>query len=204
MFKLTHWSNKLPERNTMINEEEVGQKIRELRLNAKLTLNELAEKAGISQGYLSKIENSKNAPPVSTLLMIAKALNVGISQIFGENESQMPISLIRKKDRPFVARNGSIFGYSYQALAHKFKNKYFDPYILHIPGDLERETDFHFEHKGQEMMFVVNGKMRFLYGEKEFILDEGDCIFFDSSIPHNGFSCDTNKVECLIAIYTPD
>jgi len=114
----------------MINEEEVGQKIKELRLNARLTLNELAEKAGISQGYLSKIENSKNAPPVSTLLMIAKALNVGISQIFGENESQMPISLIRKKDRPFVARNGSIFGYSYQALAHKFKNKHFDPYIL--------------------------------------------------------------------------
>ena len=54
------------------------------------------------------------------------------------------------------------------------------------------------------MMFVVKGKMRFLYGEKEFILDEGDCIFFDSSVPHNGFSRDTNEVECLIAIYTPD
>ena len=187
----------------MINEEEVGQKIKELRLDARLTLNELAEKAGISQGYLSKIENSKNAPPVSTLLMIAKALGVGISQIFGENESQMPISLVRKKDRPFVARNGSIFGYSYQALAHKFQNKHFDPYILHIPGDLKRETDFHFEHKGEEMMFVVKGKLRFFYGEQEFILVEGDCIFFDSSIPHNGFSCDTNEVECLIAIYTP-
>jgi transcriptional regulator with XRE-family HTH domain len=188
----------------MIKEEEVGKRIKNIRLNAGLKLNELAEKTGISQGYLSKIENSKNAPPVSTLLMIARALKVGISEIFGEHENQKPISFIRKKDRPFVARNGSIFGYSYQALAHKFQNKHFDPYILIIPGDLTRETDFHFEHKGQEMLFVIKGKMRFLYNEEEYILDEGDCVFFDSSLPHNGFSRDNNEVECLIAIFTPD
>jgi transcriptional regulator with XRE-family HTH domain len=187
----------------MIDEKQVGRKIKELRLNANLTLNELAELAGISQGYLSKIENSQNAPPVSTLLMIARALRVNISEIFGENESPMPISLIRKNDRPFVARNGSIFGYSYQALASKFHNKHFDPYILTIPGDLERESNFHFEHKGQEMLFVIKGKMRFLYGDKEYMLDPGDCVFFDSSVPHNGFSRDAKEVECLIAIYTP-
>ncbi len=188
----------------MIKEEEVGSRIKELRLKAGLTLSKLAEKTGITQGYLSKIENSSNAPPVSTLLMIARALNVGMSEIFGENESSKLISLVRMQKRPFVAKNGSIFGYSYQALAHKFYNKHFDPYILTIPANVKRETDFHFEHKGEEMLFVLKGKMKFLYGDEEFNLNEGDCVFFDASIPHNGFSRDNNEVQCLIAIYTPE
>lgn len=188
----------------MINEEDVGKRIREFRLKAGMTLNQLAKKTKISQGYLSKIEKSPNAPPVSTLLMIARSLNVGISEIFGENESTKPISLVRKNERPFVAKNGSIFGYSYQALAHKFHDKHFDPYILTIPANHKREADFHFEHKGEEMLFVLRGKMRFLYGEEEFTLESGDCVFFDASIPHNGFSCDNREVQCLIAIYTPE
>ena len=188
----------------MIKEEEVEKKIREFRLNAGLTLNQLAEKTGISKGYVSKIENSQNAPPVSTLLTLARALNVSMSEIFGEDENRKPISLVKRNERPFVARNGSIFGYSYQTLAHKFHNKHLNPYILTIPANQKRETDFHFEHKGEEMLFVLKGKMKFLYDDEEFILEKGDCVFFDSSIPHNGFSCDNKKVECLIAIYTPE
>ncbi len=188
----------------MIREEEIGGKIKELRLAAGLTLRKLAQRAGISQGYLSKIENSPNAPPVSTLLMLARSLGVSISDLFGEKESRKPLSLVRREEREFVARDGSVFGYSYQALAHKFHPKHVDPYILTIPANSERKVDFHFQHNGEEMLFVLKGSMKFLFGDEEYVLREGDCVFFDAGIPHNGFSLEDRETQCLIAIYTPE
>lgn len=188
----------------MIEEEHLGSRIKELRQSAGLTLTQLARKAGLSQGYLSKIENSRNAPPVSTLLMIARALNVTMGELFGENDVRRPLSLVRRGERQYVAKDGSVFGYSYQALAHRFYHKHFEPYILTIPVNPERKVDFHFQHKGEEMLFVLRGKMRFTYGEKSYVLEEGDCVFFDASVPHNGFSLEDKEVECLIAVYTPE
>ncbi len=188
----------------MIGEEELGKRIKEFRHKSKLTLNSLAQRAGISQGYLSKIENSKNAPPVSTLLMINRALGISMSELFGEKENRKTISLVRKKERPFVARDGSVFGYNYQALAHKYYSKHFDPYIMTISADSVIESDFHFQHKGEEMLFVLSGKMRFMYGGEEYKLNKGDCIFFDANVPHHGYSLDGKDVECLMAIYTPE
>ena len=67
----------------MIPESQIGKNIKTLRLAQKLTIKALSEKAGITKGYLSKVENSDKAPPVSTLLVIAKALGVTISKLLG-------------------------------------------------------------------------------------------------------------------------
>ncbi len=188
----------------MIEEEQLGSRIKELRRSAGLTLTQLARKAGISQGYLSKIENGRNAPPVSTLLMLARALDVTMGELFGESDMRRPLSLVRKGERQFVAKDGTGFGYSYQALAPRFHHKHFEPYILTIPVSPKNTVDFHFQHKGEEMLFVLCGKMRFTYGEKTYVLEQGDCIFFDTSVPHKGFCLEDKEVKCLIAVYTPE
>ena len=58
----------------MIQESELGKRIKEYRIAKKVTLQELAKKTGFTKGYLSKIENTKKAPPVSTLIVLSKAL----------------------------------------------------------------------------------------------------------------------------------
>ena len=68
----------------MIRESQIGNTIRDFRAKQGLTLKEISKKTGLSTGYLSKVENAKKSPPVSTLLSIAKALEVNISEIFGE------------------------------------------------------------------------------------------------------------------------
>ena len=186
----------------MIEEQRLGGKIQQYRISKGLTLQELAEKTGITKGYLSKIEKSKKAPPVSTLINLAKALNKSVSEIFGEGEEFSPICLIKKGDRRFIARDGAVFGYAYQSLAHKFHNKHMEPYILTLP--LKAKQNALFQHKGEEMLFVLEGTMRFFHGEKEFIVEEGDCVYFDGSIPHYGV-CEGNKeVKCLMVIYAPE
>lgn len=187
----------------MIREAEIGPKVRDLRVQAGLTLEKLAKKAGLSQGYLSKIENSRNAPPVSTLLMIARALGISMSVLFGEDGRRNRISFIKKEEREDIARDGSIFGYSYQPLAHKYYHKNFEPYIMTVPANPKRDPNFHFAHTGEEMLMVLKGKMEFYYGDQRFLLDEGDCLYFDASVPHNGFCREGDQVECLLVIYTP-
>jgi mannose-6-phosphate isomerase-like protein (cupin superfamily) len=60
-----------------------------------------------------------------------------------------------------------------------------------------------FQHKGEEMMFVLEGTMKFFHGEKEFIVEEGDCIYFDASIPHYGICQENKEVKILMVIYSP-
>jgi len=186
----------------MVEEKELGKSIKQHRINKGLTLHELAEKTGHTKGYLSKIENSEKAPPVSTLINIAKALNISISEIFGEVEENSPICLVKKSDRRVIARDGSVFGYAYETLAHKFHNKKMEPYFLTIP--LAPKENVLFQHKGEELVFVLEGKFKFYYGEKEFTLEEGDCIYFDSSIPHYPVTQGEKEAKCLIVIYTPE
>ena len=63
---------------------------------SRSTLRQLAKKPGFTQGYLSKVENSDKAPPVSTLIRLAQVLEVGVSDLFGETETRNPIGLVRR------------------------------------------------------------------------------------------------------------
>ena len=184
----------------MIDEAGIGRKIKLLRLERCLNLQDLATATGFTKGYLSKVENSKKAPPVSTLLTLAKALGVNISAIFSEDENKTTITLVKKSEHKTMARDGTAFGYSYEPLAHKFLQRHMDPYVLTLPVKPKRRAVF--AHKGEEILMVVEGTMRFMYGDKEFIVEEGDCIYFDSSIPHFGIAVGSEPVKCLMVIYT--
>ncbi len=186
----------------MIDEAEIGRKIKELRKERGLNLSDLAEATGFTKGYLSKVENSKKAPPVSTLLVLAKALEVNISAIFSENEDKPAITLVKKSERRLMARDGTAFGYSYEPLAHKFTQRRMDPYVLTLP--LKPKKRAVFQHKGEEILMVLEGTMRFVHGEKEFLVEEGDCIYFDGSIPHFGMAEGSKPVKCLMVIFSED
>lgn len=185
----------------MFKEEQIGRMIRKLRIERKMTQQMLADACGLTKGYLSKIENSKTAPPVSTLINIAKALGVEINAFFSNGRPKTFITLVKAKDRVVVARSGSSFGYSYEPLAHTFPDRKMDPYLLTLPVKVKKQKVF--QHEGQEMLFVLDGTMKFFYGDQEFIVEKGDCIYFDASIPHYGVCIGNKEVKCLMVIYSP-
>lgn len=185
----------------MIPESEIGKNIKALRLSQKLTLQALSQKAGITKGYLSKVENSDKAPPISTLVVIAKALGVTMSHLLGEESAPVRCSVVKKIERRLMARNGTVFGYSYESLAHHYPNKKMEPYILTIPPETVHKSLF--QHEGEEMLLVIEGTMRFLHGEDEYIIETGDCVYFDSGVPHLGRPADGRDVKCVMVIYVP-
>jgi len=188
-------------KNPILSEDRIGKIIRSLRKQRRLTLDAMAKETGYTKGYLSKMENSEKAPPVSTLIVIAKALGVTVSQILGEEIAPVLCSVVKSDERRMMARNGTVFGYSYETLAHNYFNKKMEPYLLTIPAEPSESAVF--QHQGEEMLLVVEGTMRFFHGDNEYLVETGDCIYFDAGIPHYGITADHREVKCLMVIYVP-
>ena len=184
----------------MIVEAEIGKRIHQYRLQNNLTLQELADKTGFSKGYLSKVEKSEKAPPVATLSVIARELGVSVSVILGEEAMDDSICLVRENERTLMAKSGEEFGYAYEALANPYPNKHMEPFILSYPSDNALQHTF--QHDGEELLFVIQGRMRFKYGHREFVLDKGDCLYFDSGVAHTGEPIGEEPLKTLIVLYT--
>ena len=171
------------------------------RINRRFTLEQLANQTGFTKGYLSRIEKSEKSPPLSTLGIIARVLGITITFLVGEEEQQTSFGMVKKGERPLIARRGTAFEYAYEAVAHTFPNKKMEPYILTLPLKPKKKTIA--QHEGEELLFVLEGTMRFLHGNREYIVEEGDCIYFDSSFPHFGESVGRKEAKCFMVIYTP-
>jgi transcriptional regulator with XRE-family HTH domain len=182
-------------------ESEIGRRIKTARINKKFTLEKLAEQTGFTKGYLSRIEKSEKSPPLSTLGIIARVLGITISFLVGEEEQQTSFGIVKKGERPLIARKGTSVEYSYETVAHTFPNKKMDPFILTLP--LKPKKKNLSQHEGEEILFVLEGTMKFLHGHLEYLVEEGDCIYFDSSIPHFGESVGRKEAKCFMVIYTP-
>jgi transcriptional regulator with XRE-family HTH domain len=186
----------------MIEEADIGTRIQQIRRKKGFTLRVLAGKTNFSPGFLSKIENSKKAPSINTLMKLAKALNVRMADIFGETDPETSVTLVKKNERRELAREGNSFGYCYEALAPHFPNKRMDPYVLKDPPERKRKAIF--QHEGQEMLYVLEGKTKFHHGDKEFVLEEGDCLYFNANVPHYGTTIGEKEFKCLLVFYYPE
>jgi len=183
----------------MITEEQIGPRLKKLRIERGLTIAALASRTGFTKGYLSRVENSRTAPPVSTLLTMARALGVNINEVFSTHEAGSRVTVVKKGERSPISRSGSSFGYSYIPLAPTFPNRHMDPYIIVVPHSA-RGTKV-FQHAGEQMMLVLEGTLVMKIGDQEYMLEEGDSIYFDSSLPHSAYVRDEKAATCVMVVY---
>ncbi len=185
-------------------EQQIAAKIRALRQAAGLTLEELANRTGLSKGLLSKVENHKTSPPIATLAKIAEGLAAPIASFFEEDSlPPEPLSLVRREERPRavgpVVKSGPYTYYSLTRLKHR---RCLEPLIVVFePG--RRPASDQVDHPGEELVYVLSGRIKFFYGRSEYVLEPGDALHFDPSIPHKAAALDDIPAECLIVVGTP-
>ena len=143
----------------------------------------LALRAGVSRGYISLLESGKKEPAISTLYKIVDVLGIGVGDLFEGGPNGLRFLLIKKSELhvPFMKNAFSIN--TFKPLAQTIKNKMIDPFLLRIdPG--EQEINSENAHKGEEFCLLLKGRIKFIYGDKDFFLEEGDAMYFDSSVVH--------------------
>ncbi|MEW6664057.1 MAG: XRE family transcriptional regulator [Thermodesulfobacteriota bacterium] len=188
-----------------MSEETIARNIMKLRRQRKITLEKLAELTGLTKGYLSKIERSNKAPPYSTLNKIAIALGVDAAFFLddGPHEAKRIKIAFTKRARGKSIRSvgslseGSLYGYGYEALAFDKRGKNMEPFIIEPAFDEEAI----FQHEGEEFMYVLEGKHELIYGEQHFIMEKGDCVYFDADVPHTGKSLGKRKAKLLAVMF---
>lgn len=181
-------------------EKLIIQNIKKFRMEQKITLEELAQRTGLTKGYLSRIERSKKAPPYSTLNRIAMALGIDVSLLLTEGSEELKdvrISITKKNDGKVVETIGTFYGYKYEALAQNKPGKNMVPFIIE-PAFKEKGI---FNHEGEEFIYVLEGKHEFTYDGKKYILEEGDSVYFDSGVPHVGISLGEKKGKLLSIMF---
>ena len=179
-------------------EKDLGKRIRSMRMQKAITLQQLASQTNLSKSLLSKIENGKVSSPVSTLFTIAKALNTKITYFFNDRDENLPIILVRKNERRQFHRINARFGYTYEALGYKRKEKLMEPFILYM--DKRTAKNVSFSHPGEEILFIMDGTWEFKHGDQTLVLRKGDCIYFDASVPHSGKPVGSKPVKAFMVI----
>jgi transcriptional regulator with XRE-family HTH domain len=186
-------------------ELRVGERIRELRESKGLSLQDMANRTGYSSALLSQVENHFISPPLGGLIKIAKALEVKVGTFFGD-EPRESYAIVRKDERKhisrFASKEGVSYGYSYESLGFDKKDRQMEPFLVTLePATVKSEKLS--SHDGEEFIFVLEGEMETILGDHKDILYAGDCIYYDSTIPH--------KVQChrefptkiLAVLWTP-
>lgn len=166
-------------------EEIIGTRIRSLREERAITLDQLANLSKLTKGQISRIENGKVSSPVSTLTRLASALGIPPGLLFSSQKPEAQALFVRGDSRRVIVGRASKLGHTYESLAFDLPfKKDFEPYLMTI---VEKKIDIRkntFRHPGQELIYMLTGKMDYRHGSELFHLSPGDSLFFEGSIPH--------------------
>jgi transcriptional regulator with XRE-family HTH domain len=157
----------------------VPARIRALRKQKGFTVEALAAAVGIHKGHLSRIEREEKAPSLATLEAIARSLDVGMAELFGEKVSEEDVIVVRRTERTV---SGDSETYLVEALLAGSKTRPLAAYVV-SPGREFLEHDVP-EHTGQEFLYVLQGKIEVAAADRLFVLETGDCATYDAGLRH--------------------
>ena len=177
----------LEPREAPVEEFNIGVKIKTLRLSRKKTLQEVADETGFSPALISQIENNNVSPPIATLSRIAKVLGVRVGYFFKDEGPEEAYEVVRRRERlgvtRVISRTGGEHGYTYHALTHKKRDKLMEPFLLTVDPAM-RDEENQYSHEGEEFLLVLEGEAELVLETERIVLEEGDCVYFESSLKH--------------------
>jgi transcriptional regulator with XRE-family HTH domain len=165
------------------NGPRIGARLKHARLLNQLRLKDVAEKAGCSESMLSKIENERAVPSLTTLHRLCKSLNLSVSSLFN-NETVEPWTIMRPDQRRTIghAKAAGSEGVLAEVLIPSAEGRLLEGFLVVIePGG---HTNGTLQHKGEEVGFVVEGQLELTINDEVHLLQSGDSFYFPSDLPH--------------------
>lgn len=174
----------------------VGSLLRQLRKDARLSLQTVSEAAGLSPGLLSQIERGMGNPSLTTLVKLAHALNVPVSRFF---VSEQPAgAFVRKGDHPKLLIADDTL--AYELLTPHMRGRLGMIKAVVAPGWSNESAPF--AHEGEECIYLLRGELAYSVAATRYVLTEGDSLTFDSSLSH-WVSNETNTEAVAVSAMTP-
>lgn len=162
----------------------IGPKIRALRLKKSMGLVELGRHSGLSPALLSKIERGLLYPTLPTLLRIALVFSVGLDYFFSDPRDRPAAAVVRRADRIRLPdASGSEPSYFFESLDFPVPERRLSGYLAEFVTPSAARAAIH-EHAGAELIYLMQGSLAVNVGDDQYVLQAGDSMYFDSSVPH--------------------
>ncbi len=162
----------------------ISERIRGLREIIGLTEDEMAERTGVTREEYIDLEAGNADFSFTFIYKCAKCFGVNVTDIIeGQSPKLTTFSVTRKGDGMQIVRRK---GFVYNSLASLFKNRMAEPFLVKAPYfEEEQDKDIKLStHEGQEIDIILKGSLKVQVGEHIETLNEGDTVYYDSSVPH--------------------
>jgi transcriptional regulator with XRE-family HTH domain len=173
----------------------IGEKIKALRLASDLTQEELANRARLSKGFISQLENDQTSIQIDSLSDLLEALGVGLSEFFADSDDDRIV--FKPSDR--VAVDGTGAG-RFELLVPGSTNSLMDPIWVELqPGESLEKRD---PHSGEQFGFVLQGTITLKFGRKSYEISKNHCFYFTSDRSHQLMN-KSGKAASLLWVTSP-
>ena len=155
----------------------LGARLRKLRKTRRMTLQAVADKAGLTTGFISQVERDIAAPSLSSLMSIAEALDAHVTDFLKSPRNDRETTHGSHRERYAVPGGTN----QYERLSTRFPGSQLSAVLLHEPPGHRSEA---ISHRGEELYFVLAGEITVSVDGTQSVLREGDSIHFDSNRTH--------------------
>jgi transcriptional regulator with XRE-family HTH domain len=180
------------------NDVDVGERLRQIRSRRRQTLREVAERAGLSESFLSQVERGRASASVASLRRIADALGIAISDLFQPVEASRP-RVLRREDRPSLA-----FGILGRKLLLTPKPlHHLEVFVGELDPDGSTGPEQYAHGDSEELFVVIRGTVLLELADEVFELEAGDSIDYRSAVPHRISNAGDEIAEVMWIISPP-
>lgn len=180
--------------------DEIGVRVKKLREEKNLSLDELSKLTGFGVDFLESIESNKIQPQLGTVIKLSKALDSAFSRLVSGVGDKL-YSVTRKSEEKPVSRSTSQKGkkqfYKYKSLAAEVKGRHMEALIVQLEENPGQEMSV---HEGEEFIYILDGVAVLKIGEDVFDLNPGDSVYYLSTTPHL-IASKRGKTTILAVIY---
>jgi len=178
--------------------KQIGQRLRGLREVLNIPLTQMAEVCETTVEHYLKIEEGACDPSVYRLNKVSKRYGIALDVLlFGSEPRMQSYFVTRKGQASKIERRGD---YEYHSLASGFKNRTVEAFYTEISPLPDNRNHAKNSREGQELDYVLEGRLEITIDDKVLILNEGDSIYFDTSRPHCMRALDGKVVKFLCVI----
>ena len=170
---------------------EVGERLRARRRARDLSLRELADRLGVSPSLISQIERGRARPSVSTLFAIATELDASIDELLFNDDDRPPASSGGLGTRPSPVQESAsrhhirlASGVIWERLTTTSQPGVEFLFVVYEVGGASSPGDTFQSHSGYEWGYVISGVLEVTIGFDRYVLQPGDAVSLDSSVPH--------------------
>ncbi len=180
--------------------EEIGIRIKSIREEKGISLEDLSKLTGFDVAVLSDIEANRFQPQLGAIIRLSKALDSAFGRIVSGVGSKL-YSVTRKNEQKTVSRSTSYRGqkpvYTYKSLAPEVKGRHMESLIVELEENPDADMSV---HDGEEFIYVLDGVVSLRIGSDEFELEPGDSVYYLSTTPHL-IAAKSGKSTIIAVIY---